>query len=148
VSALSVLESNATAVVVVLDQKVVDSTVPIALHPSKSTVTIFKSGKEIQEHLEKTGVKLTVIDFSATAVEAVAKPEAKKAAAKAPKQDAKLDGAALIGVGIDKELDFSGWYSQVLTKGDMLDYYDVSGCYILKVLPSGSHSRSSEADVH
>ena len=57
--------------------------------------------------------------------------EAKKAVNKVPKK--KIDGAALIGIDVAKEDDFSGWYQQVLTKGDMLDYYDVSGCYILKV---------------
>ena len=57
--------------------------------------------------------------------------EAKKAASKAPKK--KIEGAALIGIDVSKEEDFSGWYQQVLTKGDMLDYYDVSGCYIVKV---------------
>jgi prolyl-tRNA synthetase len=39
----------------------------------------------------------------------------------------------LIGIDVGKEEDFPDWYQQVLTKGDMLDYYDVSGCYILKV---------------
>jgi len=38
-----------------------------------------------------------------------------------------------LGVTIKKDQeDFGGWYKQVLTYGDMLDYYDVSGCYILK----------------
>ena len=46
------------------------------------------------------------------------------------------EGAALIGIDVAKEDDFSGWYAQVLTKGDMLDYYDISGCYILKVVRS------------
>ena len=57
--------------------------------------------------------------------------EAKKAVSKAPKK--KIEGAALIGIDVSKEEDFSSWYQQVLTKGDMLEYYDVSGCYILKV---------------
>ncbi|KAI4232664.1 MAG: hypothetical protein L6R40_007336 [Gallowayella cf. fulva] len=56
--------------------------------------------------------------------------EAKKAVNKTPKK--KIEGAALIGIDVSKEEDFSGWYQQVLTKGDMLDYYDISGCYILK----------------
>ena len=60
----------------------------------------------------------------------IGKTEAKKA----PKK--KLDGAALIGIDVSKEEDFPGWYQQVLTKGDMLDYYDVSGCFILKVFLS------------
>lgn len=57
----------------------------------------------------------------------IGKQEAKKASKK------KLDGAALIGIDVSKDVDFPGWYQQVLTKGDMLDYYDVSGCFILKV---------------
>ncbi|KAL8823127.1 MAG: hypothetical protein Q9191_006151 [Dirinaria sp. TL-2023a] len=55
---------------------------------------------------------------------------AKRAVAPAPK--GKIEGAALIGIDVAKEDDFSAWYTQVLTKGDMLDYYDISGCYILK----------------
>lgn len=48
------------------------------------------------------------------------------------KEDAVIADAALISIRVKKELDFPGWYQQVLTKGDMLEYYDVSGCYILK----------------
>ena len=44
-----------------------------------------------------------------------------------------VEGTAQVGITTTKEIDFSGWYQQVLTKGDMLDYYDISGCYILKV---------------
>lgn len=60
-------------------------------------------------------------------------------AAKQPKK--KIDNAALIGINIAKEDDFAAWYQQVLLKGDMLDYYDVSGCFVLKVgqsIPSRS----------
>ena len=67
--------------------------------------------------------------------------EAKKPTSKAAKK--KIEGAALIGIDVAKEENFSGWYQQVLTKGDMLDYYDVSGCYILKV-SDGSHNRTSD----
>lgn len=69
----------------------------------------------------------------------IAKDEAKKAHSKPAKK--KLEGAALIGIDVPKEEDFSGWYQQVLTKGEMLDYYDVSGCFILKVFcqTTGSH---------
>jgi prolyl-tRNA synthetase len=44
---------------------------------------------------------------------------------------------ALIGITAPKDEDFPSWYQQVLTKGDMLEYYDVSGCYIMK---PGSYS--------
>lgn len=31
-----------------------------------------------------------------------------------------------------KEENLSEWYSQVITKAEMVEYYDVSGCYILR----------------
>jgi len=27
---------------------------------------------------------------------------------------------------------FSDWYTDVITKGELIEYYDVSGCYILR----------------
>jgi len=67
-------------------------------------------------------------------VKETAKASAKKATMPTPK--GKIEGAALIGIDVAKEDDFSAWYSQVLTKGEMMDYYDVSGCYILQVKTS------------
>lgn len=28
--------------------------------------------------------------------------------------------------------NFSEWYSTVITRAELIDYYDVSGCYILR----------------
>ncbi|MBS3152016.1 proline--tRNA ligase [Candidatus Woesearchaeota archaeon] len=38
----------------------------------------------------------------------------------------------LKGITIKKDDDFSEWYSQLLQKADLIEYTDVSGCYILK----------------
>ena len=57
----------------------------------------------------------------------------------APKPKKKIEGAALVGIDVAKEDDFSEWYDQVLTKGEMLEKYTVSGCYILKVILPLSH---------
>lgn len=37
-----------------------------------------------------------------------------------------------LAVKSEKNKDFGTWYKQTLTKSDMIDYYDVSGCYIIK----------------
>jgi len=75
-----------------------------------------------------------------------AKPDKKagkqqKEAAK-PKEAAKAkdgesaDSAAKkqtrLGLEARKEDVLSDWYSQVITKSEMIEYYDVSGCYILR----------------
>lgn len=39
---------------------------------------------------------------------------------------------ALLGIEASKVHDFSRWYNQVVKRSEMVDYYDVSGCYILR----------------
>ena len=48
------------------------------------------------------------------------------------KQKKKMEGAAQIGIDMSKEVDLGEWYRQVITKGNMISYYDVAGCYILE----------------
>ncbi|KAG7882967.1 hypothetical protein KL905_001669 [Ogataea polymorpha] len=86
---------------------------------SNSTGKLILTGKQLLGFLES--FEPVIVDFSA---KEAPKPETKT--------EAKIYDAKLIGVTVDKERDFSGWYQQILTKGEMLDYYDVSGCYILR----------------
>eukprot|EP00057_Strongylocentrotus_purpuratus_P020732 XP_011675206.1 PREDICTED: bifunctional glutamate/proline--tRNA ligase isoform X1 [Strongylocentrotus purpuratus] len=37
-----------------------------------------------------------------------------------------------LGLEAKKGEDLSEWYSQVITKSEMIEYYDVSGCYVLR----------------
>ena len=37
-----------------------------------------------------------------------------------------------LGLECTKEENFSKWYSQVVIRSEMIEYYDVSGCYILR----------------
>ncbi|KAL1920861.1 uncharacterized protein VTP21DRAFT_11496 [Calcarisporiella thermophila] len=48
------------------------------------------------------------------------------------KQDGQSEGASQLGIEVKKDVDFSKWYQQVVTRGDMIEYYDVSGCYVLR----------------
>ncbi|VDN31853.1 unnamed protein product [Gongylonema pulchrum] len=52
-------------------------------------------------------------------------------------QHGKIRGAAAkkqskLGLEVSKDENFSEWYSQVITKAEMIDYYDVSGCYVVR----------------
>lgn len=54
-------------------------------------------------------------------------------AKKQPKKEAeKKEEINTLGVEAKKTTDFSGWYQEVITKSGMIEYYDVSGCYILR----------------
>lgn len=59
------------------------------------------------------------------------KPEPKKPAPAADDASGAKKQTRL-GLEAKKEEQLSDWYSQVITKGEMIDYYDVSGCYILR----------------
>ncbi|CAG9536379.1 unnamed protein product [Cercopithifilaria johnstoni] len=37
-----------------------------------------------------------------------------------------------LGLDVKKEENLAEWYSQIITKADMIEYYDISGCYILR----------------
>ncbi|KAK2919718.1 bifunctional glutamate/proline--tRNA ligase isoform X3 [Channa argus] len=37
-----------------------------------------------------------------------------------------------LGLEAKKEENLSDWYAQVITKSEMVEYYDVSGCYVLR----------------
>jgi prolyl-tRNA synthetase len=53
---------------------------------------------------------------------------------KGGKKDVKKgsEKSAKLGIEVDKEKDPSEWYTQAITKAEMIEYYDVSGCYILR----------------
>jgi len=46
--------------------------------------------------------------------------------------NADLKKVTRLGLEARKEDDLSEWYSQVITKSEMIEYYDVSGCYTLR----------------
>lgn len=147
ISPLSVSTANAEEgshpILVVLDESLASSSDSFALHAASSDKTIFLTGQDVQKYLQSTGVALKVIDFSklgGAAAPALARAtpassannEAAAAARARQAEAARIPEAELIGITVRKDGDFSDWYQQVLKKGDMLEYYDVSGCYILK----------------
>jgi len=37
-----------------------------------------------------------------------------------------------LAIKFKKEVNFSKWYQEIIVKADLIDYYDISGCYILR----------------
>ncbi|XP_044315088.1 bifunctional glutamate/proline--tRNA ligase isoform X2 [Drosophila rhopaloa] len=63
-----------------------------------------------------------------------AQPKPAKPAKKEPAPEASgaVKKQTRLGLEATKEDNLPDWYSQVITKGEMIEYYDVSGCYILR----------------
>jgi len=66
---------------------------------------------------------------SGAAPRSQAKPEKKKA----PKMEAAAPkkGETRLGMEAKKDTDLATWFQQIITKADLIEYYDVSGCYVL-----------------
>lgn len=78
-----------------------------------------------------------VVDFPAVAAPPAGGPSAppKKPAAKPaaePKGVGKVEGADSKGLEYTKEGNFPKWYEQIIIKSEMIEFYDISGCYILR----------------
>ncbi|KAI9034448.1 hypothetical protein DFJ74DRAFT_649561 [Hyaloraphidium curvatum] len=129
---------------VVLDQSIgalEPSTKLLFRTPAKDSSIVVAAGS-LLKFLEAQSLDMVTLDLGALAAPASAaaapapKKAEKKAAAEAgAKEDAdKAEGQkeVMIGIQAKKEEDLPTWYSQVLRRSEMLDYYDISGCYIIR----------------
>ncbi|KAG2064041.1 prolyl-tRNA synthetase [Suillus decipiens] len=131
-SLLSLTSETFPKVITVIDASTTSSSSTFALHALSSNATAFLSGQDILSYLRKLeteDLKVQEIDFASLKSDVAATPS--KPAAK-EKEVAKIDGAVQIAIGVKKEVDFPAWYQSVLIKTEMLEYYSVSGCYILR----------------
>lgn len=138
-NSLSPIALNSTSfpkVTAVLDSSIAGSESAFAIHAGSSCDTVFVSGRDLVSYLkslETADAKVQEIDFVALKAEAAAPaPAASKPKDGGDKAPSKGENPIQIAIGAKKDEDFSGWYTDVLIKADMLDYYNVSGCYILK----------------
>ncbi|KAJ2724277.1 hypothetical protein GGI07_002050 [Coemansia sp. Benny D115] len=136
----SVPQENIGNVRVVIDKALLSEGAGlIAFHPLDNTRTVFISAATLQSFIKSVDglAHVSEIDFAA---QAAAPPPAKtEKPAKAEKKPAEAEteeaiGAAKLGIEVSKDADFPKWYQQVVTRSEMLDYYNVSGCYILRPL--------------
>ena len=82
-----------------------------AVRAHATNATVFLTGREIfayLKRLETTETSLHVLDLEALKTEPVAPAPAKK-----EKEDAKIEGAVQIAIGVKKEVDFATWYTSV-----------------------------------
>lgn len=104
----------------------------VAVHPMINTCTVFIKAKTLLDLLEKNGVQTEILEIKddqpAVKVDEKVKIEKPKKAEKKEVDENKSKLAVCCG----KEEDFSTWYSDTILKSEMIDYYDISGCYILR----------------
>ncbi|XP_034232537.1 bifunctional glutamate/proline--tRNA ligase [Thrips palmi] len=89
------------------------------------------------EYKTVTGTDFPVAGRTPKPAKAAAPPKEKSKPKQQPKEKETEDGQGVkkqtrLGMEARKEENLPDWYSQVIQKGEMIEYYDVSGCYILR----------------
>jgi prolyl-tRNA synthetase len=140
VSPFALLNDKDTEVKFVIDKALMDCNL-INIHPLRNDKTTSITPSDLEKFLEHVKHKATVVDFKAAASLPAAPAPEKKAKAAKPAKEAKVSdkaptgnvaGETGLGLSVKKDEDFSLWYTQVLTQSEMIDYSDISGCYILR----------------
>uniref|UniRef100_A0A0K0EAL6 proline--tRNA ligase n=1 Tax=Strongyloides stercoralis TaxID=6248 RepID=A0A0K0EAL6_STRER len=97
---------------------------------SSSTEVAITEALEILKALKLEYKNVTGKEYVAPGARA---PKPKKAVQKAEeKVNDSNKKQSKLGVGVSKDENYSEWYSEVITKAEMIEYYDVSGCYVLR----------------
>ena len=141
VGPLAIIKDTQKQVTLVLD-KVLLSKEKIHSHPFRNDASVVLTPAALQEFIRITDHEAILLDFpaagepAATTSSSVKGAAPKPAAASAPvkNKDKKNveKGKTLLALGFKKEENFSMWYSDVITLAEMIAYYDISGCYILR----------------
>ena len=128
---------------VIIDQKLMNAEF-VSFHPmdnSGSTAISPASILKIKELTGRDDSLFEVLDFSTIVIPDApveekkndgAKKGDKGANKKAQEQAQKTEGSHELSIQYKKEVNFSKWYQEIITKSEMIDYYDISGCYILR----------------
>lgn len=114
-------------------------------HPLRNDASIVLTPSALQGYIAKTNHEPVILEFEAKSESAAptGAPKPKSAPKEQPKkkpqqkqeQSKKSAGkkeGTLLALQWEKEKDFPQWYSDVITLSEMIAYYDISGCYILR----------------
>lgn len=129
VNPFALSNDNQNAVGLILDKNLLNAE-SVLLHPMTNKATTQISVPDLLKFFLHIGKEYTVMDFSEEAKQEEGKKEIVKK--EKVKKEATAEDVNILGITVGKESDFSAWYSEVITKGQLIEYYDVSGCYILR----------------
>jgi len=133
VTPLAVMNDADSHVKLVLDKRIVEASA-IGCHPMRNDKTLSMSANDLLKFVRHFKHDPMIVDFD-TEVNMLPPGERKeKVPPKAPpvKEHGKKEGADVKGLTYTKEGNFPKWYEQIIIKSEMIEFYDISGCYILR----------------
>ncbi|KAF0766296.1 hypothetical protein AaE_002931, partial [Aphanomyces astaci] len=138
VSPLAVLNDTENQVRLVLDAALLTAD-KINCHPLQNDKTVSITPADLLKFVRHYAHEPLIVDFSVSVAQATSPRAA--AAPKAPTKEKNTivkpdklekDTKSKEGMVWSKKENFPDWYTDVITKSQMIDYYDVSGCYVLR----------------
>lgn len=153
VGPLSIMNNTSKDVKLVLDERLFSTDVKkISSHPLRNDMSTSLLPSDLKKFLEGVGVDPAIVSFeikdappsssgepSEKNGEKEIQPKQQKQktdSKKNPKSIAKKasskKGDTLLALQWKKSEDFASWYSDVIVLSEMISYYDISGCYILR----------------
>ncbi|CDI87469.1 prolyl-tRNA synthetase, putative [Eimeria praecox] len=144
VTPFAILNDEKKEVTFLLDSKLKDSEELVLVHPLHNFESLEIAARDIISFLISKGVAIQFIDCKelqtlseapAEGTSGTAAPAAGKkggaGAAKSSKEEPQQQEATL-GMTAKKATNFAEWYTQAIVRGELVEYYDISGCYIIR----------------
>ena len=147
VSPFALINDASKEVTFCIDKALLDEEI-INIHPLRNDRTTSISPSALLAFLKHIDHNPTILEFPAEGaasalpaapVKAAAskpvkapKPVAEKTEAEASNDSKNVKKETMLGLSAKKDEDFANWYTQVITLSEMIDYSDISGCYILR----------------
>lgn len=101
----------------------------IVVHPMSNSYSLWIKRESLISVFSNNGIKFEIFDASKIQSTKEEKNDKKETKNVEVNKEEKHE----LSIQFPKsEKTFSDWYSDVITKSDMIDYYEISGCYILK----------------
>lgn len=135
VNPLSLKNDTSSKVSVFIMDKKLKDVEWYAFHPGNNGYTVELKRDDFNKLMNKIGKTPLYLDLEAE--EKAEEKEADKKPAKGEKKGEKKgeamdDDETKLKMISTKEGNISEWYSEVIIKAEMIEYYDISGCYILR----------------
>ncbi|GAX27238.1 prolyl-tRNA synthetase [Fistulifera solaris] len=131
-------EVSADKITLVMDKALFDNYSFVHSHPLRNDMSVQMTPQAMKDALQNVGVEPVLLEFAevdpnapAPSKEPKAQQEPKAKKEVADKKTAKK-GETLLALQWKKTENFPNWYTDVIVLSEMISYYDISGCYILR----------------
>ncbi|KAL9185789.1 hypothetical protein ACHAXT_003566 [Thalassiosira profunda] len=149
VGPLSMMNNSDKDVTLVLDEALL-AKARVHSHPLRNDASTSLTPADLQKFLQEIGVEPTLLTFPKKGARHLAPPSSRPAGDKSgskpklppkdkgtPKAENKnkkatKKGETQLALKWKKEENFAMWYTDVIVLSEMISYYDISGCYILR----------------